>query len=185
MKKSCKGIIWLRVILTALCVGAYAFIFYNSAQSGEQSSAQSGSVVAFIQRVFKVIAPNSFIATAQGQDYQKLHAIVRTLAHFAEFTLLGALLIWCFASYTDRWFWFIVPLVLILLSPIMDECIQLFASARVADLKDIGIDTLGGYVGALFAWFTLVVAKRMKKERENGKKRAGNCTHSVQQKDVV
>ena len=172
MKERNKGTIFWRVFFTALCLATYAFIFYNSARTGEESSAQSGSLVAWIQRVFKTIAPNSFIANAQGKDYEKLHSIVRTLAHFAEFGLLGASLIWCFASYTRRGFWFIVPLALILLSPVLDECIQLFASARVADVKDLIVDTVGGYAGALFAWITVVIASAVQKRRNNGTERS-------------
>ena len=182
MKQSKTGTIWLRVILTALCVGMYTFIFYNSARTGDESASQSSSVVALVQRFFKAIAPNSFIANAQGKDYEKLHAIIRTLAHFAEFALLGALLVWCFASYTNRAVWFIVPLALVLFSPIVDECIQLFTSARVADVKDLVVDTLGGYAGALFAGVTLWIgsAVKRKKEQENGKKRTGNCADQIQ-----
>ena len=182
MKVAKKGKIFLRVILTALCIGVYAFIFGNSARTGAESSAQSGSVVAFVQRIFKAIAPNSFIANAQGKDYERLHAIIRTLAHFAEFALLGALLIWCFASYTMKPVWFIVPLALVLFSPIVDECIQLFTSARVADVKDLITDTLGGYAGALFASITLWIGKSIykKKERNNGKKGFGNCAYQIQ-----
>lgn len=181
MKVAKKGKIYLRIILTALCIGAYAFIFGNSARTGAESSAQSGSVVAFVQRIFKAIAPNSFIANAQGKDYERLHAIIRTLAHFAEFGMLGALLVWCFASYNVRSVWFIVPLALVLFSPIVDECIQLFTSTRVADVKDLITDTLGGYAGALFAGVTIWVAKAIykKKERNNGKKGFGNSAYQV------
>ncbi len=182
MKQNNTGTIWLRVILTALCVGMYAFIFYNSARTGDESASQSSSVVALVQRICKAIAPNSFIANAQGKDYEKLHAIIRTLAHFAEFALLGALLVWCFASYTHRAVWFFVPLALVLFSPIVDECIQLFTSARVADVKDLVVDTLGGYAGALFAGITIWIgiAVERKKEQNNGKKRTGNCAYQIQ-----
>lgn len=179
MKVANKGNIYLRVILTALCIGAYAFIFGNSARTGTESSAQSSSVVAFVQRVFKAIAPNSFIATAQGKDYERLHAVIRALAHFAEFGMLGALLVWCFASYTSRGVWFIIPLALVLFSPIVDECIQLFTSARAAEVTDLITDTLGGYAGALFAGVTLWIGKAVKKKKEqnNGKKGFGNSAH--------
>ena len=187
MKRNDTGTIFLRVILTALCLGLYAFIFANSAMTGGESASQSSSVVALVQRVFKAIAPNSFVATAQGKDYEKLHAIIRTLAHFAEFGALGALLVWCFASYTDRAVWFLVPFALILFSPIVDECIQLFTSARVADIKDLIVDTLGGCAGALFAGITLVigVAVKRKKEGNNGKKGIRNCPYQIQQKNLV
>ena len=171
MKKQSTGTIFWRVFFTALCLATYAFIFYNSARTGEESSAQSGSLTAWVQRLFKAIAPNSFIANAEGEAYEKLHVAIRTLAHFAEFGLLGASLVWCFASYTREGIWFIVPVALILFSPVLDECIQLFASARVADVHDLIVDTAGGYAGAIFGWITTAIHSAIRKRRKNGTER--------------
>ena len=158
--------VWLRVILTLLCLGVYAFIFYNSSLGEAESASQSSVVTDAVQSVAGVVAPESAVATATGESYERLHDFVRLCAHFAEFALLGTLLIWCCFSYTDEKYFFIIPLLLIACTPVVDEYIQLFSSGRVADLHDIYIDTLGGYLGALFAFITVWIGKGIKRARK-------------------
>ncbi|MBQ8291105.1 MAG: VanZ family protein [Clostridia bacterium] len=161
-KRTDKKRTFFRILLTVLCVCVYAFIFYNSAQTEAASASQSGAVTDAVQDVAGVVAPESSVATATGKAYEELHSIIRTIAHFAEFALLGALLIWCCFSYTDRAFFFIIPLAMILVTPLADETIQLFASGRVADVKDVLTDIAGGYLGALFATFTIWIGLLIK-----------------------
>ena len=61
-------------------------------QEGEQSAEKSSEVVKAVQKVAAFFDPNSAIATATGEAYDRLHAAVRNWAHFAEFALLGGLL---------------------------------------------------------------------------------------------
>ena len=154
------------MILTILCVAVYAFIFYNSSLGEVESASQSSTVTDAVQDVAGVIAPQSPVATATGESYERLHDFVRLCAHFAEFSLLGALLIWCCFSYTDEALFLCIPVLLIAFTPVVDECIQLFSSGRVADLHDIFIDTLGGYLGAAFAIFTVLLGKGIKHARK-------------------
>ena len=164
--KSSAGRIWLRAILTVLCLGVYAFIFYNSALTEAQSTSQSSVVTDAVQDVVGTIAPESPIATVTGEEYEKLHDIIRAFAHFSEFTLLGALLIWCCFSYTDEAFFFLIPVCLLTFTPIIDESIQLFSSGRIADVKDIIIDTVGGYFGCLFAFISVWIGKGIRKRKK-------------------
>ncbi len=164
-KKTGAGRVWLRVILTLLCLGVYAFIFYNSALAEAESVSQSSAVTDAVQDVAGVVAPESSVATATGEEYEKLHDVIRLLAHFAEFTLLGALLIWCCFSYTSEPFFFLIPVCLLTLTPVIDETIQLFSGGRVADLADILIDTVGGYLGVLFAFVTVWIGKGIKNRK--------------------
>lgn len=151
MKKISLKTILLRVFLTTACIGMLCFIFGNSIASATDSSASSGAVVTAVQSVAKVFAPNSFIATAVGEDYKKLVEWIRTGAHFSEFALMGALLIWCYFSYTKGWHAIIIPILLIFYIPLVDECIQLFSVGRAGEVADAVVDTLGGLSGAVFA----------------------------------
>ena len=163
---------WLYVLrgaLTLSCVAMLAFIFVNSLQSGEETSARSLSVTLSLQKFFRVIAPSSFIATATGEAFEILHSAVRTFAHFCEFALLGALLFWCCRSYTDKKIYFLIPASLVLLTPIVDEFLQLLSDGRVADVQDVFIDVLGGVFGALFATFTLFIGMKIQsRQRAKG-----------------
>ena len=151
MTKVSRKIICLRIILTLACIGVLVFIFSNSWASASASSASSSAVTDAVQSVVKVFAPNSFIATAVGDDYKKLMSWVRTCAHFAEFALMGALFIWCYFSYTKRRRTLYIPLLGILCVPFIDECIQLFSDGRAWEIADVLVDILGGISGAGFA----------------------------------
>lgn len=145
----------VRIVLTALCIGMLCFIFGNSLKAGEQSAEQSSGVVDMVQKAVGIFAPNSWIATATGEAYDRLHGIVRTIAHFCEFALLGALFTWCYRSYTSEKAFFFVPVCLSILVPIVDEFLQTLTPGRAAEMKDVLVDTAGGAAGCVFALLTL------------------------------
>ena len=159
VKTSKKGIYALRIMLTLLCALVLAWIFSNSLAVGEKSSSQSGAVTDAVQDVAGVIAPESNIATATGEDYDKLHMDIRTLAHFCEFVALGGLLLFCYFSYTRKKDFFIIPVWLVLFVPLIDECLQTFTGGRAAQLSDVFIDTIGGLVGMALAWIAFLIGK--------------------------
>lgn len=167
----------LRAGLTLLCVLTLILIFSNSLQSGEKSSGQSSAVTDAVQDVAGVIAPDSGVANATGTEYDKLHMDIRTLAHFGEFALLGALLIFCYFSYTRTKSFLILPLSGIVLTPFVDECLQMFATARAAELKDVLVDTAGGVFGVVLAVLALVIGGwlyRRRRAKKQLKKRLGS-----------
>ncbi len=160
----------LKIILPIACVLWLIFILTNSLQTGEQSSAQSSAVVDTVQDVAQVIAPNSGVAKAEGEAYERLHGTIRQMAHFAEFCVLGALFCWCYFAYTSQWHYFYLPLVGVAFTPIFDEFVQQYTSSRAAEFSDIVTDTLGGLAGVLLALaiagVICVVYKVKKRKRE-------------------
>ena len=171
-EKKNYGIWILRILLTLACALTFAWIFSNSLKTGTESSSQSLAVTNAVQDTAQVIAPSSSIATATGADYDKLHSIIRSIAHFSEFALLGALLIACYFSYTRDKSLCVLPFGLIVLTPIIDECLQISTGGRGAEMKDILLDTAGGFLGALVGLIAvglvwLIVKKhRAKRERK-------------------
>ncbi len=155
--KTDKIRIFWRVVTTLACALMLVFIFSNSLRTAESSSAQSSAVVDTIQDVASVVAPESSIATATGEDYDKLHADVRMLAHFSEFMLLGALFFWCWYSYTSKKIWMIAPAAGAILTPMLDELLQTLSSGRAAEWFDVAVDVLGGLCGGVFALCTLTL----------------------------
>lgn len=156
----------LRIALTLACAFVYAWIFSNSLKTGAESSAQSLAVTDAVQSAAQVVAPSSGVATATGEEYDKLHSLIRSIAHFSEFALLGALLSWCYLSYTRQKAFAVIPFAFIVLTPIVDECLQTFTGGRGAEIKDILLDTAGGLFGAAVAlllfWLGWVIYKRRK-----------------------
>ncbi len=153
------SVYWLRILLTLLSVGVLGFIFSNSLRTGEESSAQSGKVMELVQSVALLVAPNSQVATATGEAYERLHALVRVAAHFSEFALLGAVMVWCFYSYTGKKRHFFIPIIGAAIAAVADECLQLFTYGRGAEIADVLVDIGGGLAGVIFALCILTVVE--------------------------
>ena len=162
-----KKLLWaVRVLLSVACACAIGFILYNSIQTAVESAKQSSRAVEVVQKVVATVAPNSPIVTATGDAYDKLHAVVRSLAHFSEYALLGVLAGWCYRSYTDKKVWGLVPCGGVALLAVADECLQLTAEGRGAQFLDVTLDVLGGGVGVAFALLTVwLVGKWIQKRR--------------------
>ena len=181
VKKTNWKLFALRAVLTVLCVLVYVWIFSNSLKTGEQSSSQSQAVTDAVQDAVGTIVPESSIATATGEDYQKLHSSIRTLAHFSEFMLLGFLLTCCYFSYTTKKKFLFIPAGMILLTPFVDEYLQSFTKDRVMAFFDILVDALGGMLGFLIAialvWTVFYIYRKRQKKGACDAGELGNCTH--------
>ena len=154
--KTKRTILWvLRILLTAFCLAVIGYIFSNSLKTGEESSQKSNEVVQTVQKVIAYVAPQSPIATATGDAYDRLHALIRNLAHFSEFAVLGALLVWCYFSYTTKKKHLYIPVAVMLFVPVADECIQLSVAGRGSQFSDVLLDCLGCGFGGLVAMLAL------------------------------
>lgn len=167
MEKNQKALLWaVRILLSMACAFAVGVILYNSIQTAVESARQSSRAVEVVQKVVATVAPNSPIVTATGEVYDRLHAAVRTLAHFSEYALLGALGAWCCRSYTDKKIWLLTPSVGVTLLAVTDECLQTMADGRGAQFVDVLVDVCGGCVGVVFALFVIwAVGKIIQKRR--------------------
>lgn len=144
--------IWtLRIVLTTLCLLMIGFIISNSLQTSVESTKQSTTVTDKVQDVAGVVAPDSFVATATGAAYDKLQSIIRSIAHFLQFGVLGALVVWCYFSWTMQKKFLFIPFIFMLVFPFFDEFLQNYSSGRAAEWKDIFLDLSGGASGAVFA----------------------------------
>ena len=160
----------LRIILPIACLLWIVFILGNSLRTGEQSSEQSATIVETVQRVAKVIAPESKIANATGDAYDRLHGVVRACAHAGEFAVLGALLCWCYFAYTFKLTYFHFPVIFLFLFPTIDECLQGFVSGRSGELIDLILDTSGGLIGLLLAALSVAIGVLIyERRRRKGK----------------
>ena len=166
MENTNGRLLWaVRILLSVACALAVGFILYNSIQTAVESAQQSSRVVEVVQEVASVVAPNSTVATATGEEYDKLHAVVRTLAHFSEYALLGALAGWCYRSYTNKSIWLLAPTVGVAVLAVVDECLQAFSEGRGSQVSDVFVDVFGGGVGIAFALFTIWWAWKIVQKR--------------------
>ena len=70
-----------------------------------------------------------------------IHFIMRKLAHFTEYAILGFLAARAFRSYRH---WFLISAILIVVYALLDEYHQAFVPSRTASIFDSFIDMAGG-----------------------------------------
>ncbi len=144
----------MRKILTLLGFIVWmGFIFWNSLQTGTESSETSGRIVSFLMRV----APDWL-----SED--TLSLIVRKTAHVLEFAVLGWLgvqMFWRWLPKVRFWVRAIIALGISLAASGADETIQLFVPGRSGAFADVLIDAAGIALG-LLTWLALKNRKKKK-----------------------
>lgn len=99
--------------------------------------------------------------TIQGSESTG-EGVLRKLAHFGEFTLLGICLSWLFAMYQNRHF-FVAAMAAACgaITACVDEMLQFLSPGRNPSLIDVSIDTAGVSVGVtlLFIGYTIIKNK--------------------------
>ena len=120
-------------LCTALLIVNLAFIWGNSLLPGEVSGAFSDWVKELLAHLFT----SEDLSSSGG-------GVLRKLAHFSEFALLGALLTWLFAMLQKKKY---LPAVCGFLAACADETIQRFVPDRGPSVVDVGIDTCGVLTG--------------------------------------
>lgn len=126
----------LRLSMTVLCVLCAVWIFSNSLQTGEESSAQSAAVLELLARVG--LRPPVWV--------------VRKLAHLTEYALYGGLLFFTLRLYRPRLFQGCMAAFCIgAATGGADEALQRLVSGRSGQLTDAVIDSTGVLLGILLA----------------------------------
>ena len=136
-----------RILFTLFVLWTILFIFRNSLESGVLSSARSQAVTAAVnQHLGRVgLSPLS-------------NALVRKLAHFGEYLLLGFGYTLCLRVYTRRYIRHISwPLLLGLRVAHVDETLQCYVAGRSSSLRDVWIDFAGCGCGVAAALCALVL----------------------------
>lgn len=145
-----KKIILLVILTIWIC-----FIFGNSLLKGPSSSQLSGGITEFIYNILTAIRINIPIET--------LHAIIRKLAHFTEYFILGIIVIFNVYQYLKEPKYYIsFSIGVSLLISIIDETIQTSVDGRVGSIIDVGIDSLGFLISILIMTLILIKINKQK-----------------------
>ena len=121
-------------LCTAMLVFNLAFIWGNSMLPAHISAALSGWVKSLLVGAGDI-----------GEGFFESDFSIRKLAHFLEFTSLGALLVWKTGMLKKGTFF--RPLWLGAGAALLDECIQFFSPGRAPRVLDWSIDCLGVLLG--------------------------------------
>lgn len=122
-----------------------AFIFTQSLLPGEVSSNQSGFIVDVLYPMINTIGiPISM---------DNFSLLIRKLAHFTEYFILGLLWFGIYISYQKHnW----LPWVVVIqgfIAACVDEIIQLYTPNRSGEFRDVLIDTLGVLIAVIIVLF--------------------------------
>ena len=153
---------WIFIGLTLLWM---AFIFLMSEAPAVVSDRTSGRLVNFVQQVFyrkwDTLEPAEW-----EKQMRQLHYLLRKIAHFTEFAVLGADLSLILLTF-DKPFSFRFPAGLLfgVLYASSDEFHQTFVEGRDGAVFDVCIDAGGVFVGVLLVLglFAMSEADRRRK----------------------
>ncbi|MBQ7801963.1 MAG: VanZ family protein [Oscillospiraceae bacterium] len=128
-------------LCTCLICLVLIFIWGNSLMNAEASSRISGWVGRLLGSILNLSA----------EETEGGHGLLRKLAHFSEFALLGLLLCWRLGM-AGKAGKELVCLTMAggLAAACVDETIQIFVSGRSSSLIDVWIDTGGALAGMIF-----------------------------------
>lgn len=122
-------------LIIVLLIAWNLFIFINSSMPGDISSAQSGIVVNVIYPLLSKLGI--------GLSLNSVSFLIRKLAHFTEFFILGTLLYGFYMNYAKKTKLFLLIFLHGVMVASLDEGLQTFIKNRSGDIKDVLIDTLG------------------------------------------
>lgn len=152
----------LRIILIILLLCTFFIIFGFSSQNGEQSGGISRKVTEIILK-----ASSNYNKLEEEEKEIILHrteSIIRKVAHFSIYTVVGFLLMGLLSTYKIKDKWRLIMTISIgILYAISDEFHQSFSPGRSPKVTDVYIDTLGVIVGALLVILIRMIYKKIKK----------------------
>lgn len=154
-QKSKNKSILPKIIMTLLTISFISFIFIHSSMPAVVSNEESTGFTDILNKII----------TKLGLDIAFENGLVRKLAHFSEFFILGSLL-----TLTDKSYQRNIPkdflnlLFLGLIIAIIDETIQLFVEGRAGMIKDVWIDFSGAFCGTCIIMLIILFFDAKKKD---------------------
>ena len=147
-----------RVILTVLTVAAVAAIFYNSSQDAVESTERSSPLTDWFNGILSGF-PIPFSVTEN---------FIRKLAHFTEYTVLGALLSATYYAYQRKIKTALISaLITGAVIAVIDEIIQLFPAGRSCQISDMLLDFCGVAFASAIVMPTIRVIENSRRKKLN------------------
>lgn len=155
---------FIKIIKWIPCAVVMCCIFSFSATPAVQSSMLSQSVTErllhFLEKCFGMnLFTEEFIANAEY--------IVRKMAHAFEYFVLAITFFYGYSN-KERKRVGAITLLFCIFYAASDEIHQLFVPGRSGQITDVGIDSLGAFLGVVFSLLFIICKKRFQR---NGKKR--------------
>lgn len=154
----------LRGILIVLLLCTFYIIFGFSSQDGEESGGISKRITEFILE--KSSKYNSLEQTKKEEVSKRTERIIRKIAHFSIYTLVGFLLMALFSTYENikRKYQIYISAMIGILYAISDEIHQSFTPGRGPKVTDVFIDSLGVFFGIAVILLIIELINRKNKK---------------------
>lgn len=150
----------LRIILILLLLCTFFIIFGFSSQDGETSGGISRNITNKILQLSSKY--NNLEQEEKDQVSDRTEKIIRKIAHFSIYTLVGLLLMGLLSTYKIKENWRIMLSVLLgMIYAISDEIHQGFTPGRSPRIADVYIDTLGVILGILLILLFIKIYERI------------------------
>ena len=162
---------WVRILLTVLTLAVMGMIFFISTETAEQSDETSGY---FTRQVIDVLYPDyaKYEKKQQQSLYDSIQTVIRKMAHYTEFAILGFLMRLCLESWFGKRKWQTpVSWGLSTLYASTDEMHQILIDGRSGQWTDILLDSAGVLSGVLIAVLVLFLVRK----RTTRKERSAIC----------
>lgn len=154
----------LRGILIVLLLCTFYIIFGFSSQDGEKSGGISKKITGFILE--KSSKYNSLEQMKKEEVSKRTERIIRKIAHFSIYTLVGFLLMALFSTYENikRKYQIYISAIIGILYAISDEIHQSFTPGRGPKITDVFIDSLGVFFGMAVILLIVEIINRKNKK---------------------
>lgn len=149
------------MLLAITFIVIFKFSNEDSIKSGNTSKKITNQITKNIDSIQKLDK------VEKTKELDRIESIIRKIAHFSLYTLVGILLMAICSTYNLNE---IIRIIISLLSGIVyaisDEIHQMFIAGRTAKPTDVFIDTLGVILGIVITMLILkIISNRNKKEK--------------------
>lgn len=150
----------VRMILLILLGSTFFMIFQFSSENSEASGSRSREVMRKIVNTFPYT--KNLNEKTKIKIVEKSQPIIRKLAHFLVYTLVGILIMAFMSTFeTILLKKFMISLFIGLIYAITDEYHQSFTPGRSPEIRDICIDTAGVFLGIILVLVIISVFKAL------------------------
>lgn len=151
----------LRIILAVLLLWTFFIIFGFSSQDGEQSGNLSKKITSIT--INTVPQLRNLEENQKEEIAVKMEKIIRKMAHFSIYTLVGILLMSFISTYKiPQQYRAGISFITGIIYAISDEIHQKFVPGRSPQITDVMIDTMGVILGILIVMTVLEISKIIK-----------------------
>lgn len=155
----------IRGILIVLLIATFVRIFCFSSQDGEESSSVSRKVTTAVTQNIKKIQDLEYKERELVLD--KIETVIRKLAHFSIYTLVGILMMALMSTYNLlKRKQILISIFAGMMYAASDEIHQYFVPERTALFTDVLIDTAGVCLGVLIVLTMLKIYIKIRKKRQ-------------------